>query len=45
MTDAPNDLNGHVIMSSGITLIADEFVPIRIKYYEGIDSAFIKLSW
>lgn len=45
LTDAPNELNGHVIMSQPIELVADQFVPIRIMYYEAVDSAFIRLSW
>ena len=32
-------------MSDGIEMKANEFVPIRIQYYEATESAFIRLSW
>ena len=43
--DAANDLNGHTIASDLILLAADVFVPIRVQFYEAVDSAFVILSW
>lgn len=45
LTDSPSDLNGHVILSDPISLTAGAFVPVRIQFYEAVDSAFIRLSW
>lgn len=45
MVDAKNDLNGHVVQSTPISLTAGSFVPFKLRFYEAIDSAFIILKW
>lgn len=45
LLDATNDLNGHTVQSDPILLTAGKFVPIKLRYYEAVDSAFVILKW
>ena len=45
LVDVANEENGHTKTTIAMTLTAGEFVPIRIRYYEAVDQAFITLSW
>ena len=45
MEDVSDELNGWRIATDPIQLIGGTFVPIRIRYYEAKDAAFVTLSW
>jgi hypothetical protein len=45
LQDAASDLNGHTVRSDSISLTAGHFVPIKLRFYEAVDSAFVILQW
>jgi hypothetical protein len=45
LVDATSEENGYRIQTVPIALAAGKFTPIRIRYYEAVDKAFVELSW
>jgi hypothetical protein len=45
MTDVEDEIKGNRLVSHGIVLTENKFLPITVQYYEKTSIAFITLLW